>query len=135
MPISTSIRDPALPIVSLTVAIAAESRVRGRLAGELGARGQAEGCVLQNSRALAIAAHWLGPGLKATEPLSYPPLSHLMVEAFSMDGGQWNPQQQECMDTVIKITASTSLSLPIQVPKIGTVEMGYLLIGSGQRSE
>ena len=67
-------------------------------------------------------------------PVSYPRLSHLMVEAFSMDGGWWNPQQQECMDTAIKITASTSLSLPIQVPKIGTVEMGYLLIGGGQRS-
>ena len=74
MPISTSIRGPAPPTVSLTVAIAAESGVRGRLAGELGAWGQAEGCVLQISRALATDTHWLGPGLKATEPLSYPRL-------------------------------------------------------------
>ena len=104
------------------------------LAGELGAQGQAEGCVLQNSGALATAAHWLGPGLEATGPLSYPHLCHLMAAAFSMDRGWWNPQQLECMDAAIKITALTSRSLPIQVSKINTVEMGCLLLGDGQRS-
>ena len=81
-----------------------------------------------------MATHWLGPSLEATEPLSYPHLCHLMAAAFSMDRGRWNPQQLECMDAAIKITASTSHSLPIQVSKINTVEMGCLLLGGGQRS-
>ena len=78
------------------------------LVRELGGPGQAEGCVLQSSRALAMAAHWLGPG------------HDLMAEAVSMGPSQWRPQHLEYMDTATKVTASISFSLSIQVLKIGT---------------
>ena len=38
------------------------------------------------------------------------------------------------MDTAIKVTASTSFSLSIQVSKIGIDETGCLPLGGGQRS-
>ena len=40
-----------------------------------GPRGQAEGSVLQSSRALAMAVHWLGPDLEAAESLLIPTTS------------------------------------------------------------
>ena len=39
------------------------------------ARGQAEGCVSQSSRALAMATRWRGPGLEAAANLSPTPTS------------------------------------------------------------
>lgn len=54
--------------------------------GEVEAWGQAEDYVPQSSRALAMAAHWLGPGA-----LSPPrPTSDLMAQAVSLGCGPWD---------------------------------------------
>ena len=58
-----------------------------RLPGELGVRGQAEGC-----GALAMAVHGPGPGLEAVaEPLPKTHLRDLMAAAVSMGRSPWDP--------------------------------------------
>lgn len=97
--------DSALPTVSLAVFLRT-SLLRGKLqpsaqgpqsalaSGQWvswGPRGQAEGCVQQSSRALAMAVHWLGPDLKAAESLPYPHHFDLMVVIVSRSGSLQDP--------------------------------------------
>ena len=82
------VRGPTPSTVSVAVVLPAESAVRDR-SWDLGllsdtlqalqprgwqvsweAQGQADGYVLQTSRALVTAAHWPGPGLGAAANLS-----------------------------------------------------------------
>ena len=66
-----------------------------------GTQEQAEVCVLQSSRSLAIVA----TGQAQTQ------LHYLMVTTVSMGHSLWRPQRLEYKDTAIKVTASTNISL------------------------
>ena len=125
----SGVRGRVPPTGSLAVVLAAENvggggqalRPQGRQ-GSWGTRRQAEGCVVQSSRALATAARCPRPGLD------------LMVVAVSTGRGPWRPQQLEDMDTAIQVRASPSFSLSIRVSKIGTAWVSCRPLAGGQRS-
>ena len=52
------------------------------------------------------------------EPLPHPGFRDLMVAAVSMGHSLWRPQQLDHMDTAIKVAASTSFSLSIQIQEL-----------------
>ena len=70
---------------------------------------------LTTGRPLAGPSPW-----SSSERLSHPHLRDLMAAAASMGCSPWRPQQLEYTDTAIKVTASTSFSLSVQVAKLGT---------------
>ena len=72
-------------------------------------------------RALTVATHWSGPDLE--DLLESPGLQSLETS-----------QQLDYTATDIKIRASTSLSLSVQVSKNGPGKISCLSLGGGRRS-
>ena len=57
-----------------------------------------------------------------------------MAAAVSTGRGPRRPRQLETVDAAIKVTASASFSLSVQVSKLGPAEISCLALGAGQRS-
>ena len=83
--------------------------------------GLAWGLCPADSRALTVATHWSGPDLE--DPLESPGLQSLETS-----------QQLDYTATDIKVRASTSLSLSVQVSKNGPGKVSCLSLGGGRRS-